>query len=398
MKKIWQKNELKNNNISKIIEDFTVGDDYIIDLRLIPYDIQASKVHAKMLNKIKIINNEELKKLTSGLDEILELWENNKFIIKKQEEDCHTAIENFLTNQLGEIGKKIHTGRSRNDQVLVALRLYQKNLINKLYKDIKELISNFDNLSEKNKNTLMPGYTHMQRAMPSSVFMWADSYSSSFNDNLLLLENLKNIIDQNPLGSAAGFGEDILGIDREFTTKELFFKKAQKNPMYCAYSRGKFELFIIKNLSNFILDFGKFANDLLLFTTKEFNFFHLPTDFLTGSSIMPQKNNYDILEILRGKTAMFFGYEDQVRNIIRNLMSGYNRDFQLTKKIFFDSIDLFENCLKITNLIIKNLKINTANLKNACTKEIYATNEAYKLVKNGENFRDAYKKIGNQYL
>ena len=213
----------------------------------------------------------------------------------------------------------------------------------------------------------------------------------------LNFKSTQKIIDQNPLGSAAGFGENILGINREYTAKKLGFAKVQKNPMYCAYSRGKFENIILQSLNNFMLDFGKFSNDLLLFTTKEFNFFILSDEFLTGSSIMPQKKNYDVLELLRGKCSIFLGYQYQIQEIIKNLPSGYNRDFQLIKEPFFNAIKLFEQCLSMMNLIVQNLEAKKENLENACSEEIYATDKVYELVKQGVSFRKAYQKIGQEF-
>lgn len=399
MQKIWQKTTTStNSNITETVEKFTVGNDYLLDQKILPYDIQASKAHAQMLHKIGVISAEELKKLESGLGEILSLWEKDDFEISRADEDCHTAIEKYLTEKFGTIGGKIHTGRSRNDQILTAMRLLQKRSLDNFDKQIQSLIQTFEKKMSKIRKIKMPGYTHMQRAMPSSIGMWLGSFQSAFEDNLILLKATQEIIDQNPLGSAAGFGENTFGLDRDFTSGKMGFAKTQENPMYCAYSRGKFEKIILNNLGTFVLDFGKIANDLLLFTTKEFAFFKLPDEFLTGSSIMPQKKNYDILELVRAKTSLFFGFQSQIQEIIKNLPSGYNRDFQLIKEPFLKALQTFEECLEMLNLVVQNLEANEENLETACSQELYATDEAYKLVKGGMSFREAYREIGKKYV
>lgn len=399
MLKIWQKSAQKNNSdIAKAVERFTVGNDHQLDQEILPYDVVASKAHAQMLHKIGILSGEELGKLEAGLTEILGLWEKDQFEILMSDEDCHTAIEKYLTYKFGKIGEKIHTGRSRNDQVLTAMRLLQKKSLQRYSKQIQKLIQHFEDKIEKIGKIKMPGYTHMQRAMPTTVGTWLNSFQSSFEDNLILLKATQKIIDQNPLGSAAGFGENTLGLDRDFTSQRMDFAKTQKNPMYCAYSRGKFEKIILDNLGNYMLDFGKFANDLLLFTTKECQYFSLPDEFLTGSSIMPQKKNYDILELIRAKTSLFFGFQSQIQEIVKNLPSGYNRDFQLIKEPFLKALNVFAECVEMLDLVIFNLNANQKMLENACTEELYATDEAYKLVKKGISFREAYKKIGKKYL
>ena len=227
--------------------------------------------------------------------------------------------------------------------------------------------------------------------------MWLGSYHDSLKDGLILLDAVTKIIDQNPLGSVAGYGEKILGLDRKFTTRELGFKKIQENPMYCALSRGKFENFILQSISSVLFDIGKVASDLLLFTTKEFDFFTLPDSFKTGSSIMPQKKNYDILELIRGNIAIFNGYQNQIENVIKNLPVGYNRDFQLTKEPFIKGIKLTLETLQIITLVVKNLEAKKKKLEDACTSELYATDEALKLVKAGKSFREAYQEVKEKY-
>lgn len=395
MQKIWQK--YSGQKINAQIEAYTIGNDYLLDEQILPYDIKASVAHARMLKKIGILSAKELKKLECGLYEILALFRTGKFKIDQSQEDCHTALEAFLTEKYGEVGKKIHTGRSRNDQILVAMRLFSKDKIKEIERLVLALIKTFKAQAKRYKNTKMPGYTHMQRAMPSSVLMWLDSFSESLRDDLELLDEVFEIIDCNPFGSASGYGESVLGLDREFTTKELGFSRVQKNPMYCAFSRGKFENMILQAGAQIMLDIGKFASDLLLFTTKEFDFFSLPDEFLTGSSIMPQKKNYDVLELIRANVSVFLGCQFTILSIIKNLPSGYNRDFQLTKEPYLKALKLLLDTIEIANLIVSNLKIHKKRLENACTSELYATDEVYKLVKRGISFREAYRKVGQKF-
>lgn len=385
-RKLWQ---IKDKGLNKLVEDFTVGTDYLIDQQLIPYDIQGSIAHAEMLCKIGIINKKELAKTK----EVLKKWNDGKFVIKPEQEDGHTAIEQFLTEKYGEIGKKIHTGRSRNDQSLVMIRLFAKDQLLNIDNLLKKLTNSFRIKIKQTKNIPMPGYTHMQKAMPTTVAVWLDSYLSAINDFSLLLKNTQKIIDQNPLGSVSGFGIKYFPFDRKFTTQKLKFNKVQQNPIYCAFSRGYFENIILQTLSSAMIIFGRFANDMMLFTTQEFNFFSLPDNFTTGSSIMPQKKNYDVFEIMRGNTKVFCSYQSQIQGIISSLGSGYNRDLQLTKKPFVEGINLCQNTIEIMAEIVTVLKINKTVLQKAMTEDLFATDEVYKLVKKGKNFRDAYIEI-----
>ena len=396
MKKIWDKRAgIKTN---QAVENYTVGVDYLLDLELLPYDIKGTMTHVKMLYKIKILNSKELSILLKGLNRILSLWKKGKFKINKKQEDGHTAIEAYLTEHYGEVGKKVHTGRSRNDQALVMIRLFSKDKLSEIEKRAVNLIKTLEQQIKKQGKIKMPGYTHMQRAMPSSVSMWLGSYLDSLKDDLILLEAVSKIIDQNPLGSAAGYGENIVGLDRKFTGKVLGFKRVQNNPMYCALSRGKFENIVLQAVGSVMFDIGKISNDLLLFTTKEFDFFTLPDSFKTGSSIMPQKKNYDILELVRGNVAVFNGYQHQIENVIKNLPAGYNRDFQLTKEPYIKGVKLAIDTIEVITLVIKNLEAKKKNLENACTPELYATDEALKLVKKGKSFREAYQEVKEKYV
>jgi len=391
--KLWK----KDYELDKEIELFTVGNDYILDNKLIPFDCIASIAHAKMLRKVGVLSAVEEKNLIGGLNEIMNLQKNGKFVLKIEDEDCHTAIENFLTQKYGDIGKKIHTARSRNDQVLTALRLYEKDGFNK----IRELLNNcqiaLKATIKKYGKIPIPGYTHMRKAMPSSIGMWLGSYLESLEDNLLLLNSIHRLIDQSPLGSAAGFGVPVFKVDREFTAKELKFSRVMKNPMYAQLSRGKFEASIIGLMSSVMCDLNKLSTDLMLFSMSEFGYISLPKEFCTGSSIMPQKKNPDVLELIRAKYYVVLGEEFKVKSMIGNLPSGYNRDSQLTKEPLMNSIETTKSCLRMMALVLSGIKVNEENCKKAMTPELYATEEAYRLVKKGVPFRDAYRKIGEKF-
>ncbi|MBN1385560.1 argininosuccinate lyase [Candidatus Woesearchaeota archaeon] len=391
--KIWD----KGINLKKEIEKFTVGNDHELDKKLVKFDCLASIAHAKMLKSINLLSDEELEKLVNGLNEIIELDSKNQFLIKQDDEDCHTAIENYLVKKCGGAGGKIQTARSRNDQVITALRLYEKDKLGK----IKNLIQNFSDSIEfiikNNGSVKIPGYTHMQKAMPTDIKTWLGGFNASMQDNLHIVDAVIQLIDQNPLGSAAGFGVPEFEINKEMTAKELNFSEVMKNPLYCQLSRGKFEAQILNAVSAVMFDLNKLATDLILFNMKEFGYVELPAEFCTGSSIMPQKKNPDVLELIRAKYHVVLGDEFKVKSIIGNLISGYNRDMQLTKGPLIDSLEILIDSLTIISLVIVNMKINKEKCEKAITKEMYATQEAYKLVKQGIPFREAYKEIGKKY-
>ena len=393
MAKLWQ----KDYDVDKEIEKFTVGNDFLLDKKLVKYDCIASIAHAKMLNKIGILNTGELNNLINGLNEIIKLNQKNKFNINQEDEDCHTAIEKYLTKKFGNAGKKIHTARSRNDQVLTALRLYEKEEL----KQIKTLLSQYKNsllaAIKKYGKIKIPGYTHMQKAMPTDVKTWLGSFISSLEDNIKLLDVSYSIIDSSPLGSAAGFGVPSINIDKKMTASLMGFSKAMDNPMYAQLSRGKFESTILHSLSQIMLDLNKLSTDLMLFSMQEFGFISLPKELCTGSSIMPQKKNPDVLELVRAKYHVVLGEEFKVKSMIGNLISGYNRDLQLTKEPVINSVETVKSCIKMMVLVVSKIKINEKKCEDALTKELYAAEDAYKLVKKGVPFREAYKKVGRKF-
>ena len=393
MTKLWE----KGVGFDKKIESFTVGNDNDLDQILLPYDCEASIAHVKMLNKMKYLNDNESGKLIKELNFILEESKSGNFKIKKSHEDCHTAIEDHLVNTCGDSGKKIHTARSRNDQVLTALRLYYRESIDDVKKLLIDLIKSLELFSDKNGKIEFPGYTHMQKAMPSSVELWSNAYIESMNDDLKLLQTAYALINQSPLGSGAGFGVPI-NIDRKFLAKELKFDSVQDNPIYCQLSRGKFELYIINIFTQIMFSINRIASDIVLFCTDEFKFFSLPDEFCSGSSIMPNKRNPDVLELLRGSYSILIGYQSQIQSLSQNLISGYNRDIQLSKEPTMRSFDLIKNCLDINTLVISGLIVNEENCKKAMTDELFATEQAYNMVKEGIPFRQAYRKIADELI
>lgn len=393
MKKLWQKNKTKLNSL---IETFETKDDLILDQKLIKYDVLGSIAHAKMLNKIGILTIEEVNKLELGLNEILKLDKSGKFKLEYGDEDIHTKIENFLTEKYGETGKKIHTARSRNDQVLTALRLYSKNELEEIQKHLLALIQCFHKFSKTYVNIPMPGYTHMQKAMPSSISLWSESFKDSLLDDLSLVKAVYKVNNQSPLGSAAGYGVSIK-LDKQLTAKILGFEKVQENPLYCQNSRGKIEAAILASLISILSTINKFATDLMLFTTQEFNFFKVSDALTTGSSIMPQKKNIDIAELLKSKVHLILGNYTQIVSLSSNLISGYNRDIQDSKKPLMESLEITLDSLRVTKVLLENLTPNKEKLEAAMTNELFATEKTLKLVLQGESFRNAYKKVGKEY-
>ena len=391
--KLWQ----KNYTLNKEIASFTVGNDFFLDQKLLKYDIKVNLAHAKMLNSIDILTKEELAKISKTLQQLNNLAKKGKFKIKKEQEDVHTAVEEFLTKKIGKIGKKIHTAKSRNDQVMTDILLYCKDELNIIKKLITKVIQEINHFSKKYNKIPMPGYTHMQKAMPYSVSKWILSFKEMLEDDLNSIDFALSLIDKNPLGSAAGYGLPIK-INKELTTKELRFKQTHKHALYVQNSRGKYEMVIMSAINQSMLTINKLATDLLLFTTSEFNFFSLPDEFCTGSSIMPQKKNYDVLELVKGKTVTIQSKIVEISLLYSNLPSGYNRDLQLTKKPLMESIEISKSIINIITLVLKNLKPNKKTLEKSMTKELYATEKALNLTKKGIPFRDAYKKITKSFV
>ncbi|MHC4985390.1 MAG: argininosuccinate lyase [Planctomycetota bacterium] len=385
--KLWDKGQ----SLDKQVEAFTAGDDPALDLQLVPYDCAVSKAHARMLAGIGVLKEQELADLLAGLDEIVRLHEAGEFAITAADEDCHTAIENFLTDRCGEAGKKIHTARSRNDQVLTALRLYEKDAVAEINDAVDVLNKAVAAQRAEHGDVALPGFTHTRKAMPASIEMWFGAYAAALADDTELLAAVADIIDQSPLGSAAGFGVP-LEIDREATAKELGFASVQPT-MYCQNSRGKFEAMLIDAAGQVMMDLARMANDLILFSMPTFGFFSLPAELTTGSSIMPHKQNPDVLELIRGYRGVVAGASVTVKTICDGLISGYHRDLQLTKGPVMRALTVTIQCLTMMTRVFEALTIDAGRCQAAMTDELFATEKVYDLVRDGLPFRDAYRQV-----
>ncbi|NLY90111.1 MAG: argininosuccinate lyase [Firmicutes bacterium] len=389
MGKLWH----KNYELDAFVEKFTVGQDYKLDQRLLKADCVASLAHATMLAGIGLLTQEELASLKEGLVSIIKAHDSTGFPITQADEDGHTAIENALTARYGDAGKKIHTGRSRNDQVIVATRLYARAFLLTFLKNILQLVNTLLVFAEENKLVPMAGRTHMQIAMPSSVGLWAGAYAEQLLDDCQLVKTAYQLNNQSPLGSAASYGVP-LPLNRELVAELLGFAKVQNNVLYANNSRGKMESIILDAVDQVVLTLSKMAQDLILYSMPEFAYFTLPDNLCSGSSIMPQKKNPCGLELLRAKSATVSACAFQIKNIIKALPSGYNRDFQETKEPFLRGGETGLGCVQIMNLAISKVQVNKEALRAGFRPEIYATDAALELVAKGMPFRDAYKEVG----
>ena len=386
--KIWNKN-IKTTNAS--IDTFLSGEDIILDQELFLYDIEASIAHAEELKAVDILNASELKKMVTALKKLAKLFSINKFKLTKKYEDCHSAIEEFLIKELGDLGKKIHTGRSRNDQVLVAMRLYTRDHLDEIQTLNLKIAKAFLDKASQHSSDIMPGYTHMQRAVPSTWGLWFGAFAESFIDNAELLQNTQSWMNINPLGAAAGYGVN-LPIKRELSTKKLEFKRKQLNSLYVQNSRGKFELELLGALKQPMLDVRKFSWDISLFITQEFNLVSLDSKYLTGSSIMPNKSNPDVIELMRANYSILAGHYSELENLI-SLPSGYHRDLQLTKRSLIHSLHAVSKSLSLLPSLIKSIKVNKARANDFVDDDMIMTDQAYDLVQSGVPFRDAYMMV-----
>ncbi len=394
MARLWDKGQ----PLDALIEAYTVGEDPVLDQRLLPFDVRGSKAHARMLRTIDVLDDAELTSLLGGLDEALAAWGAGDFTISTTQEDVHTALEQFLTERVGNVGKKVHTGRSRNDQVLVALALWQRDAVKNLRGALEQAIKAFEGFAANHGDTPLPGYTHLQRAMPSSVASWASAWSTQLRRNLPLVDAAAAVVSHSPLGSAAGYGvPDVLGIDRDQTAEELGFDGPLLPAEAAQLGRGKAEAALLFALAQIATDLGKWAWDLCLYVTVEFGFFTLPGAFTTGSSIMPQKRNPDVLELTRAKAAVVRSALTEVMAIAGPLPSGYHRDLQLLKRPLFHGTDTTMAMLAVAERVMSGLNVNEQRCRAAMSEELFATEEAYRLVRDGVPFREAYRRIGSKY-
>lgn len=383
--KLWE----KGYQLDPLVETFMTGDDPILDRALIKYDCLGSIAHAKMLAEIGILTTEECQLLVQNLVQIMF---SESFTIDREDEDVHTAVENALVAQLGDLGKKLHTARSRNDQALVDLRLYARDFLIEIMHEVLQASKAFCLFAEKHSSVPIPGRTHFQRAMPSSLGLWGAAFAESFLDDFELLKTAYHLNDQCPLGSGASYGVS-LPIDRQLTSDLLGFRKVQNNVLYTNNSRGKFESIILSALVQVMNDLSKMCTDLIIFSVPEFGYINLPEKFCTGSSMMPQKRNPDLLELIRAKSASLQGMYFQVSEIIRSLPSGYNRDFQETKRPLMRGFEETSMSLKAFTQLFSELEVNIEVCIKAFSTELYATDQALHFAQQGIPFRAAYKKV-----
>ena len=389
MAKLWE----KTYSLNALMEAFTVGEDPALDQRLVNADCVASMAHAAMLTRIGILSKADSAALLAELARIVEKNQQGAFIIARSDEDVHTAIENHLVAAIGDAGKRIHTGRSRNDQVLAALRLWSRGFLFAFHGAEIALATRLLDFAERHARTPMPGRTHMQIAMPSSVGLWAAAWAEELLDDLALSHNAFVLLDACPLGSAASYGVP-LPLDREMVAELLGFSRVQNNVLYANNSRGKLESIALEAVEQAALTLSRMAQDLILFSLPEFGYFTLPPELCSGSSIMPQKKNPDGLELVRGRSASISAQLLAMKTVLRALPSGYNRDLQETKGPYFRACEDGLGCLRIMDLTVEKLVVNEGALRAAFTPEIFATDRAFELVSGGTPFRDAYREVG----
>lgn len=388
---LWNKGKEATNKV----EDFTVGNDRILDMRLARYDVEGSLAHIKMLQSIGLLTDEELERLTAGLEEILGEIKDGKFRLEDTVEDIHSQVELLLTRRLGEIGKKIHSGRSRNDQVLVDVKLFLKDEVLKFREEVLVLFGRLQELSEKYKDVLLPGYTHGQVAMPSSFGMWFGAYAESLADDMYMLRGAYSVTDQNPLGSAAGYGSSF-PLDREMTTRLLGFGSMEYNSVAAQLSRGKSERAVASAIGSIALTLNKFAADCCMYMCPNYGFISFPDELTTGSSIMPHKKNPDVWEIMRGDCNRIMAAESEITMLCSNMPHGYHRDFQLLKDILFPKLELMHSCLGMAVYMLENIRINDSILRNHIYDYLFTVEEVNRRVLEGTPFRDAYKAVGTE--
>lgn len=387
--KLWEKNTQVNTDV----ERYTVGHDREMDLYLARYDVLGSLAHIAMLQTIGLLSADELKVLTEELRNIYALIEQDDFSIEAGVEDIHSQIELMLTRKLGDIGKKIHSGRSRNDQVLVDLKLFIRSQLREVVQDTKALFDTLIDQSYRYRNVLMPGYTHLQVAMPSSFGLWFGAYAESLVDDLIVVQSAYRISNRNPLGSAAGYGSSF-PLNRTFTTDALGFESMDYNVVYAQMGRGKTERIVASALASIAATLSKLSFDACLFNSQNFGFIKLPDEYTTGSSIMPHKKNPDVFELTRARCNKLQSLPYQITLIANNLPSGYFRDMQMIKEIFLPAFDELRECLRMVTRMISEIEVNDRILDDERYKYMFSVEEVNRLARSGVPFRDAYKQVG----
>ena len=389
MSTLWN----KGTAATEVVDAFTVGNDRILDMRLAKYDVIGSMAHIQMLESIGLLTAEELTTLTAALEQILKEIEAGEFILEDDVEDIHSQVELLLTRRLGDIGKKIHSGRSRNDQVLVDVKLFLKDEVLKLREEILTLFATLQNLSEKHKEILLPGYTHGQVAMPSSFGLWFGAYAEAFADDMYMLQGAYNVTNQNPLGSAAGYGSSF-PLDRQMTTDLLGFGSLNYNVVAAQLSRGKSERAVASAMSAIALTLNKFAADCCMYMSPNYGFIKFPDELTTGSSIMPHKKNPDVWEIMRGKCNMIMSTEGTISMMCSNMPHGYHREFQLLKDVLFPALELMHECLQMADYMLQHITVKENILDASIYDYLFTVEEVNRRTLSGMPFRDAYKTVG----
>jgi argininosuccinate lyase len=387
--KLWQKDKAS----LKEVEKFTVGKDQEMDMFLAPFDVLGSLAHITMLESIGLLNKDDLAILSSALKQIYKRIESGSFKVDEGVEDIHSQVELELTKELGDVGKRIHSGRSRNDQVLVDIKLYLRHEIEQVVNETKNLFDLLITQSEKYKNNLLPGYTHLQVAMPSSFGLWFGAYAESLVDDLTILQGAFRVVNKNPLGSAAGYGSSF-PLNRTMTTNLLGFESLNYNVVYAQMGRGKTERIVASALACIAGTLSKLAMDACLFLNQNFGFIGFPDELTTGSSIMPHKKNPDVFEIIRGRCNQVQALPNDITLVTTNLPSGYHREMQLLKELLFPAIQQLKDCLSMTQLMLSNITVRDNIVDADQYKFLFSVEEVNKLVLSGMPFRDAYKKVG----
>ena len=387
--KLWQ----KTNDVNKAVEQFTVGRDREMDLFLAEADVLGSLAHTRMLESIGLLGSEDLANVQRELKNIYRDITAGKFTIEEGVEDVHSQVEFLLTQRIGDAGKKIHSGRSRNDQVLVDLRIFLRRQIREIVADVEQLFHRLQQLSEKYKEVLMPGYTHLQIAMPSSFGLWLGAYAESLVDDTEMLHAAYRICNKNPLGSAAGYGSSF-PLDRTMTTQLLGFDTLSYNVVYAQMGRGKSERIMAQAMSSVAATLARLAMDNTLFLNQNFGFISYPAELTTGSSIMPHKKNPDVWELIRGKCNLIQGLPNQIAMMTTNLPCGYNRDLQLLKEVLFPAIAELRSCIHMAVYMLENLQVKEHILDDPKYDYLFSVEVVNNMVLNGVPFREAYKKVG----
>lgn len=391
MAKLWE----KNTQLNAKIEAFTIGRDREMDMFLAKYDVLGSMAHIRMLESVGLLNSEELKILLAELKNIYTLTEAGEFTIEAGVEDVHSQVEMLLTRKLGDVGKKIHSGRSRNDQVLLDLKLFARAEIEKTVHCVDELFDVLISQSNKYKDILLPGYTHLQIAMPSSFGLWFGAYAESLADDLQLLLSAWKISNRNPLGSAAGYGSSF-PLNRQMTTDLLGFDSMNYNVVYAQMGRGKMERTVANALASVASTVSKLAFDACMYTSQNFGFIKLADEFTTGSSIMPHKKNPDVFELTRAKCNKLQSLPQQITLITNNLPSGYFRDLQIIKEVFVPAFAELTDCLQMTSMMMAQVEVNTEIMNDSRYDFLFSVEEVNRLASSGMPFRDAYKQVGQE--